>query len=93
MFGRRKPIGVGAFVKGHEVVIRVQDEGIGLSEQDQERVFNRFESVRAKSDHKGLGLGLWITKRIVEAHGGTMFVESELGKGSVFIIRLPLQAN
>jgi signal transduction histidine kinase len=49
----------------------------------------RFERVTAPPTSQGLGMGLWITKQIVEAHGGTVMVESELGNGSTFTVRLP----
>jgi PAS domain S-box-containing protein len=91
-YGMRKPIvvSVSAIEEG-QAVIRVRDEGVGISPEDLDRVFDRFERVMAQSDSKGLGLGLWITKRIVEAHGGTVLAESELGKGSTFVLRLPLR--
>ncbi|MBL7715035.1 MAG: CHASE2 domain-containing protein [Bdellovibrionales bacterium] len=75
------------------VEIRVHDQGIGLSEEDQDNLFTRF--YRAKNDTTtrvtGTGLGLYLTKYFVEAHYGDVEVESELGVGSTFIIRLPLE--
>lgn len=75
--------------------IAVIDEGKGIKEEDQKRIFDRFEQVEI-SDRKlkgGSGLGLSICKHIVEAHGGSIGVISELGAGSTFWIRLPLQQN
>jgi signal transduction histidine kinase len=73
------------------IKIIVSDTGIGISKEDQGKVFNRFFRVdKARSrEQGGSGLGLSICKWIVEAHQGEIEVESELGKGSSFIVRLP----
>jgi len=78
--------------KGQFVKIIVADTGIGIAKEDQERIFNRFFRVdKARSrEQGGSGLGLSICKWIVEAHQGEIGVESELAKGSSFIVRLPL---
>jgi heavy metal sensor kinase len=77
---------------GEFVKIVVSDTGIGIAHEDQERIFNRFFRVdKARSrEQGGSGLGLSICKWIVEAHHGEINVESELGKGSSFIVTLPL---
>jgi signal transduction histidine kinase len=71
------------------VVIEVKDTGSGISREDQKILFDRFR----QGSHKrsGSGLGLHLSKRIVETHQGTIELKSELGKGSVFTIRLPTQ--
>jgi PAS domain S-box-containing protein len=89
-YGKGKPIVVTASVDGDHAVLSVRDNGDGISSADFDRIFERFERVAERSQCAGLGLGLWITKRIVESHDGTVAVESELGKGSTFIVRLPL---
>jgi heavy metal sensor kinase len=78
--------------KGEFAKIIVSDTGIGIAEEDYERIFNRFFRVdKARSrEEGGSGLGLSICKWIVEAHQGEIKVESELGKGSSFIVKLPL---
>jgi signal transduction histidine kinase len=73
----------------------VSDTGPGLSEGDQERIFEEFHQVDASSTRKkgGTGLGLAIAKRIVEMHGGRIWVESTLGKGSTFSFTIPLRVE
>ncbi len=77
------------------VKIVVSDTGIGITKEDQERIFGRFFRVdKARSGEQGgSGLGLSICKWIVEAHQGEISVESELGKGSRFIVRLPIHSH
>jgi signal transduction histidine kinase len=74
-----------------QVVLDVIDTGIGISAQDQQRLFNRFYRVGNMSDDesRGLGLGLYVTKAIVEAHGGEIHVVSKEGAGSTFSVILP----
>ncbi|MBF0330285.1 MAG: response regulator [Nitrospirae bacterium] len=71
--------------------ISVTDTGIGIREEDQERVFSEFEQVDSSHSRKyeGTGLGLALTKKLVELHGGAIFVESEEGKGSTFTVIIP----
>lgn len=89
-YGGEKPIAVNAFVRDECAVVEIRDQGIGISTDGLTRIFDRFERLAPHAGSEGLGLGLWITKQIVEAHGGTIDVASELGKGSVFSMRLPL---
>ena len=85
-------IEVGGYRDGDHVVAYVHDNGVGMSDQDQERIFERFYRVDGTLSRKtqGAGLGLYLSKSIVEAHGGTMRVESQPGKGSTFMFTLPL---
>ncbi len=69
----------------------VEDSGVGMPQYDLGRIFEPFEQVRNAGPQKGTGLGLTITRRFVELMGGTLLVESELGRGSRFIFELPLE--
>lgn len=71
-------------------VISVKDFGRGISEEDQPKIFNRFERAKREGDMKGLGLGLFISKEIIEMHGGTIEVFSKHGEGTEFIVKLPV---
>ena len=73
------------------VRVAVADEGIGIAEEDAERIFNKFSMLPKPAwTKKGTGLGLFITKGIVDAHGGRLWVESEPGEGSTFYFTLPV---
>lgn len=76
-----------------QVVVSVRDEGIGITAEQQSRLFGLFSRVLDESQHKipGTGVGLFSTKRLVEAHGGKIWVESEYGKGSAFYFSLPMR--
>ncbi len=69
--------------------IEVLDRGMGIAPEDHERIFERFERVVNPSEVSGLGLGLFIARQIVRAHGGDVRVESQLGHGSNFIVEIP----
>jgi signal transduction histidine kinase len=76
---------------GKMVQIRVRDRGIGISAVNQKRVFLRYERVSSEQKINGLGIGLYVTKQIVEAHHGKIYIESEIGKGATFVVELPLE--
>lgn len=84
-------VSVRAEQRNSYVMVAVQDSGIGISPEDQARVFDRFYRVRAvETEHiEGTGLGLSIVKSLVEAHGGRISLESYVGKGSTFSFSLP----
>ena len=87
--GGRISISAGKTDQGAE--ISVSDTGIGIAPEDQPKIFEEFRQVGSDSTHKieGTGLGLTLAKKFVELHGGTIWVESEVGKGSTFIFTLP----
>ena len=83
-------ITVAASSEGGQVVVSVSDQGSGIPLEDLPNLFTRYYRTKeARAHRSGLGLGLYITKGLVEAHGGRIWVESELGKGSTFSFTLP----
>jgi signal transduction histidine kinase len=74
-------------------VITIRDRGLGIAENDHERIFGRFERAASSRHYGGIGLGLWIVKQIIDAFGGTVAVESTPGDGSTFKVELPLHAD
>lgn len=89
-YGLGRPIQLKAKRSKGLVLITVKDNGIGISEKDQKNMFQKFERAVSVRKYSGLGLGLYITRKVVEAHGGTVGLESQLGQGSTFFISLPL---
>jgi signal transduction histidine kinase len=74
-----------------EIEIEVRDTGIGIAPEDQTRIFEEFRQVGRERSREGTGLGLTLTKRFVELHGGRIWVRSEPGKGSTFGFSLPIR--
>ncbi|WNZ86953.1 hybrid sensor histidine kinase/response regulator [Pseudomonas sp. P108] len=92
-YGGRSPIQVRVYREGDEARVEVQDRGIGISQENQKRIFQQFERVSAKTVVAGLGLGLFISEQIIAAHGGSIVVESEINEGALFRVCLPIQEN
>ncbi len=92
-FGAGHPVEVD--VEGNGVLARlvVRDRGIGIPEGDLERIFERYEQATSARGYGGLGLGLYIARQIVDAHGGTLRVESAPGAGSTFTVELPVEPS
>ncbi len=88
-YGGGKPVEVEFGSRGDHAVLTVRDHGIGIDPADQPQIFERFERAVSSRNYGGLGLGLYIVKRIVEAHGGTIRVESKTGEGAAFLVELP----
>ena len=91
-YARGKPIEVSVVSEGQSVRIQVMDQGPGIAPQNKERIFQRFERVEETKSISGIGLGLYVVRQIVNAHGGTIEVKSDLGAGSAFVVRLPMRA-
>jgi signal transduction histidine kinase len=92
-YGKGQPIDVFAGQRDGRAVLLVHDRGIGIAPEDQQRIFQRFERAVSSRHFGGLGLGLWIVRQIVDAHGGSIAVESRPGKGAEFAVSLPLAAS
>ncbi|MCI0672597.1 MAG: MASE1 domain-containing protein [Myxococcaceae bacterium] len=89
-FGKGKPIDVTLARVGDVAEVRVRDRGIGIAPEALERIFGRFERAVSAREFGGLGLGLFLTRQITEAHGGRVRVESTPGEGATFILELPV---
>jgi signal transduction histidine kinase len=90
-YGQTKPVEVDLTTEDSQAVLRVTDHGIGIDEDHQRRIFQRFERAVSTRDFGGFGLGLWISRQIVEASGGKIDVQSALGRGATFTVRLPMK--
>ena len=94
-FRRDEPphIHISAQRKGDDWVFSVKDNGIGISPEFKDRLFQIFQREYAASKYPGTGIGLAICKRIAERHSGRIWVESEVGKGSTFYFTLPAKRD
>ena len=90
-YGEGKPITVSLSKHDSEASISVQDQGMGIAKENQERIFARFERAVTAKNISGLGLGLYISQQIVQAHRGTIIVKSAPNEGACFIINIPAE--
>ncbi len=89
-FGAGRPVEVSLCMHGGVARLSVRDHGVGIDPRAHRRIFRRFERASSPSNFGGLGLGLWVAKEIVDAHAGTISVESTPGEGATFVVMLPL---
>ncbi len=90
-YGDNKPIIVKVTRLHDKARLTVTDQGIGISQDQQRKIFERFERAVSSKDYQGLGVGLYITNQIVQAHNGQIHVDSKPNNGASFIIELPLK--
>ncbi len=90
-YGNGKPILLKTEVQGDYVLIKVKDKGIGIRDEDKERIFKVFNRGLDAKNYKGIGVGLFISKKITDAHKGELGVASKLGNGSTFTVKLPVK--
>ncbi len=89
-FGEGKPVEITVDCEGDLARLVVVDHGLGIAPEEQSRIFQRFERAVPSKHFGGFGIGLWVARQGVEAHGGTIEVSSGKGTGSVFVVTLPL---
>jgi len=91
-YGKGKPVDISLHLLPGSVRMDVRDHGMGIPEAAQQRIFEQFERITGNDGTGGLGLGLYITRQLVEAHGGRIAVQSREGEGAVFQVTLPLDS-
>ncbi|ADO75899.1 ATP-binding protein [Stigmatella aurantiaca] len=91
-YGAGKPVEVRLRQKGNVARLEVVDHGIGVAPENRARIFHRFERAVPVRHYGGLGLGLWVSRQVVEAHGGSISVTDTPGGGATFTVELPLDA-
>lgn len=87
--GRVPEIHISASREESQWILRVKDNGIGIDPRQYERIFMLFQRLHGRDKYSGAGIGLAVCKRIVERHGGRIWVESQVGQGSTFYLALP----
>jgi len=92
-YGRGRPIEVGVEPAADQARLWVRDEGIGISPENQARIFLQFERAAPSTSYGGMGLGLWISRQLSQAMGGTISVKSEADVGSTFTLEVPMNGR
>ncbi len=88
-YGHGQPVDVELEDGADAVTLRVRDQGIGIALEDQARLFQKFQRVASERHYSGFGLGLWIVKQVLDAMGGRIQVDSDVGRGATFTVVLP----
>jgi signal transduction histidine kinase len=88
-YGQGHPVEVKLRADEQAVRLSVRDHGIGIAAEDQERIFEKFERATSARNYGGMGLGLYISRYLAEAHGGEITVEATVGEGATFMLRIP----
>lgn len=92
-FGMARPVQIHVWADERDAFVQVIDRGVGISEADQQRVFQKFERAVRRQQHGGFGLGLWIVRQLAESMAGQISFSSVPGEGSTFTVRLPLSGS
>ncbi len=92
-YGPGKPVEIALRVRADDAVITVADHGFGIASADVDRIFDRFERAVPAANYGGLGLGLYVARTIVDAHGGSIAVRETPGSGATFEVTLPLRGS
>jgi two-component system OmpR family sensor kinase len=92
-FGAGRPVTLTLHSDSRVAQLTVRDQGIGISEEDRARIFQRFERAVTRREHGGFGVGLWLVNQLVVAMGGAISIESAPGRGATFVVTLPLEAE
>ena len=87
--GRRPSVHISARVEGGEIEVSVQDNGIGIKEENWEAIFQPLQRLHSADEYEGSGVGLAICRRVIDAHGGRLWVRSTPSEGSTFYFRIP----
>ena len=84
-------INISAIKETNQYLFKVKDNGIGISQEHLERIFTIFQRLHTQEEYEGTGIGLAIVQKIVHQHGGEIWAESELGKGTTFYFTIPFK--
>lgn len=88
-YGDSHPIEVSTSIDGEQARLTVRDHGVGIADEDQQRIFQRFESAEGGPKRQGFGVGLWIVKQLAQSMGGTVDLSSRLSEGTTLTVTLP----